>query len=93
MGFDLQAISPEARAIYIKDGGRFGSEDTLDQANQTFNAYTLHGAKLNAYGFTSSDAHELQEADRGRILWNGGARKLFVRWVDDGVKTSEGETP
>lgn len=62
MGLNLQDISPEARAAYIKVGERFGSEDTLDQANQTLNAYTLHGVKLNDYGFTADDAQELENA-------------------------------
>ncbi len=62
MGLDLTAISPEARAAFIKDGARFGSEDTLEQANQTLNAYALHGTKLNDYGFGLVDATELQDA-------------------------------
>jgi hypothetical protein len=55
MGLHLHAISPEARVAFIKDGKRFGSDDTLDQANQTLNALTLHGTKLNDYGFGTED--------------------------------------
>lgn len=74
MGLDLTAISPEARAIYIKDGARFGSEDTLEQANLTLNAYTLHGTKINDYGFGSSDATELQDA-RDALITAGVGRE------------------
>ncbi|HVK68629.1 MAG TPA: hypothetical protein VM694_29420 [Polyangium sp.] len=62
MAFDLKSLSPEARAAFIKDGERFGSEDTLDQANQTLNAYQAHGSKLLAFGFAPEDAAELQDA-------------------------------
>lgn len=62
MALDLTKIPPEARAIFIEDGARFGSDDTLDQANQTLNAWALHGAKLVDYGFGTEDAKELQDA-------------------------------
>ncbi len=75
MGFALTTISPEARAAFIKDGERFGSEDTLGQANQTLNAYAIHGAKLIDYGFGSVDAIVLQDA-RSRIRRN---QALIVR--------------
>lgn len=75
MGFDLQAISPEARAAFIKDGERFGSEDTLDQANQTLNAYAIHGTKLTNYGFGSEDAAELQDA-RDALIEAGVGREI-----------------
>lgn len=74
MGLDLKAISPEARAAFIKDGERFGSEDTLDQANQTLNAYAIHGTKLTDYGFASDDATELQDA-RDALIGAGVGRE------------------
>src|SRR5690242_18413742 len=62
MALDLTKIPSEARAIFIDDGARFGSADTLDQANQTLSAYALHGAKLADYGFAGEDAQELRDA-------------------------------
>ncbi|MDI3283853.1 hypothetical protein [Polyangium sp. 15x6] len=62
MALDLTTLSPEARAAFIKDGERFGSEDTLEQANQTLNAYLTHGSKLVAFGFAPEDAAELKDA-------------------------------
>ncbi|MBK9264689.1 MAG: hypothetical protein IPM54_33515 [Polyangiaceae bacterium] len=67
MALDLTALAPEARAAFIKVGERFGSDDTLAQANQTLNAYAVHGAKLGDYGFGSADAAELQDARDGLI--------------------------
>lgn len=74
MALDLTKIPPEARAIFIEDGGRFGSDDTLDQANQTLNAYALHGAKLVDYGFGADDAKELQDA-RDALVGAGVGRE------------------
>jgi hypothetical protein len=68
MGLDLQAISPEARVAFIKDGERFGSDDTLEQANQTLNALTLHGIKLKDYGFGTEDTLTLTDARDGLIM-------------------------
>lgn len=83
MGIDLQIISPEARAAYIKIGERFGSEDTLDQANQTLNAYTLHGVKLSDYGFTLADAQELEGArDALRVAGVGREIKRTTKKFD-----------
>jgi hypothetical protein len=62
MALDLNSLSAQARAAFIKDGERFGSEDTLAQANQTLNAYSIHGTKLAKYGFGVEDATELQDA-------------------------------
>jgi hypothetical protein len=62
MGLDLKNIAPEARAALIKDGERFSSEDTLDQAKLTLSGYATHGAKLAAFGFAQEDAGELKDA-------------------------------
>ncbi|MDC3961424.1 hypothetical protein [Polyangium jinanense] len=62
MALDLTTLSPDVRAAFIKDGERFGSEDTLDQANQTLNAYLTHGSKLAPFGFVAEDAAELKDA-------------------------------
>ncbi|MDI3283846.1 hypothetical protein [Polyangium sp. 15x6] len=62
MALDLTTLAPEARAAFIKDGERFSSEDTLEQANQTLNAYLTHGSKLVAFGFVAEDAAELKDA-------------------------------
>jgi hypothetical protein len=60
-------LAPEARAAFIKDGKRFGSEDTLEQANQTFNAYLTHGSKLVAFGFAPEEAAELKDTREALI--------------------------
>ena len=74
MDLDLSAIPSDVRAAFIKDGARFGSEDTLAQANQTLNAFALHGAKLNDYGFGAADAEELQDA-RDALITAGVGRE------------------
>lgn len=68
MALDLTNLSPEARAAFLKDGARFSSEDTLQQANQTLNAHAIHGTKLAEYGFGADDAQELQDARDALIL-------------------------
>lgn len=74
MTLNLTTIAPEARAILIADGGRFGSDDTLEQANQTLNAYAMHGSKLGQYGFGVDDAQELQDA-RDALIAAGVGRE------------------
>ena len=74
MALDLDAIPSEVRAAFIKDGARFGSEDTLAQANQTLNALALHGAKLSDYGFGAADVEELQDA-RDALITAGVGRE------------------
>lgn len=74
MALDLTTLSPEARAAFIKDGARFSSEDTLEQANQTLNGYAQHGAKLVDYGFGADDAQELQDA-RDALISAGVGRE------------------
>ncbi|UQA55786.1 hypothetical protein [Polyangium aurulentum] len=74
MALDLTTISPEARAAFIKDGERFSSEDTLEQANGTLNGYSLHGSKLAAFGFAPEDALELKDA-RDALIEAGVGRE------------------
>jgi len=74
MALDLNDISPEARAIFIKDGGRWSSEDTLEQAHLTLNGYKTHGEKLAAFGFTQDDATELEGA-RDALIEAGVGRE------------------
>lgn len=74
MTLDLTTIAPAARAVLIADGMRFGSDDTLEQANQTLNAYALHGAKLVDYGFGAADAQDLQDV-RDALIAAGVGRE------------------
>jgi hypothetical protein len=74
MALDLKTISPEARAAFIKDGERWSSEDTLEQANQTLNGYSSHGSKLAPFGFASDDAAELKDA-RDALIEAGVGRE------------------
>jgi len=74
MTLDLSDISPEARAAFIKDGERWGSEDTLDQANLTLKGYEAHGEKLAAFGFSSEDAAEIKDA-RDALIEAGVGRE------------------
>ncbi len=62
MPIDLSALSPEARAAYVRVGRQFGSPDTAAQANQTLKGLATHGAELVAHGFAPEDAVRLAEA-------------------------------
>ncbi len=83
MALDLKNISPEARAAFIKDGERFSSEDTLEQANLTLNGYQTHGAKLAVFGFPPEDAQELKDA-RDALIEAGVGRqaKRMTKKID-----------
>ncbi|MDI1446314.1 hypothetical protein [Polyangium sp. 6x1] len=74
MALDVKSLAPEARAAFIKDGERFSSEDTLDQANQTLNAYLIHGSRLAPFGFVPEDAAELKDA-RDALIEAGVGRE------------------
>lgn len=73
MTLDLSQIPAHARALLIKDGENFSSNDTLEQANKTLNAFDLHGNKLAPYGFVADDAAELKDA-RDALIGAGVSR-------------------
>lgn len=73
MPLDITQIPAKARAALLRDGERFSSGDTLEQANRTLNAYNLHGPKLTAFGFAPEDATELTEA-RDALIAAGADR-------------------
>src|SRR5688572_18940657 len=75
MPLDLEAVAPSARARQIKLGERFGSQDTLNQANQTLAAYDEYGTALAPYGFVSKDAQQLRDA-RDLLVEAGVGREV-----------------
>lgn len=73
MKFDLIQIPPTTRAALIALGRRFGSSDTLGQAEQTLSGLETHGDKLTDWGFNADDAAELRDA-RDALLAAGVGR-------------------
>jgi hypothetical protein len=71
MAIDLSTIPEPLRKKLIKLGEQYGSQDTLDQANQTLGAYAKHAKALP--GFTAKDAKRLEEA-RDALLAAGVGR-------------------
>ena len=59
---DLSKISSKARERYIRIGRRYGSDDTLKQANLTLNALDTHASSLVDCGFGPDDVAMLAEA-------------------------------
>lgn len=75
MALNIDAISPKARAEYIRVGRWWGSKDTLAQANDTLRAIDMHGAAIAAFGFSIEDGKRLalardalQDAGVGRTI-------------------------
>jgi hypothetical protein len=67
MEIDLEKL-PNARKLkLIRLGEQFGSQDTLDQANQTLGAYKIHGPLLKTSGFGAKHAAELEGARDGLV--------------------------
>ncbi len=75
MPLDLEAVAPAARARQIKLGQRFGSQDTLNQANQTLAAYEEYGSALAPYGFVNKDAQQFHDA-RDLLVGAGVGREV-----------------
>jgi hypothetical protein len=71
MAIDLSTIPEPLRKRLIKLGEQYGSQDTLDQANQTLGAYAKHAKTLP--GFSAKDAKRLEEA-RDALLEAGVGR-------------------
>lgn len=65
MAINLDKIPKFRRLKLIALGQQFGSQDTLDQANQTLSAYAKHAAQLTLLGFAAQHATELTEARDG----------------------------
>ncbi len=61
MAFDPLTIAPEARAHYIRIGKRFGSDDTLAQADKTLAALRDYGDSVARTGFGSGQASILTD--------------------------------
>jgi hypothetical protein len=65
MSIDLDKFPQPLRIKLIKLGEQFGSQDTLDQANQTLGAYAKHEKVLQ--GFSTKDAKRLTDARDGLV--------------------------
>lgn len=75
MTFDLEKIPAATRHELIVVGRKFGSEDTLEQANRTLKALRSYGAKLALWGFNEEDVKRLEEA-RDALIAAGVGRDL-----------------
>lgn len=62
---DLSKINSKQREKYIRLGLQFGSQDTLDQANQTLGALSTHASLLQNYGFGPKQLKNLEDARDG----------------------------
>jgi len=67
MALDLDKIPQPLRGKLIKLGEQFGSQDTLDQANQTLAAHKKHAEALKGSGFAAKHAKELEDARDGLV--------------------------
>jgi hypothetical protein len=67
MTIDLDKIPTARRLRLIRLGEQFGSQDTLDQANQTLAAYKEHAVALKPSGFADKHAKELDGARDGLV--------------------------
>ena len=74
MTFDLEKIPAAARQELIDVGRKFGSEDTLAQAEQTLNALQTHGPKIALWGFNEADGKRLEGA-RDALIAAGVGRE------------------
>jgi len=89
MTLDLDSFSSDARAALVKVGKRFGSEDTLAQAEQTLTALAAHGVKLSDAGFNGEDTQDLTDAKQflidagvGRESARAGKKETSKAYVD-----------
>jgi len=83
---DFSTLSPHARADYVSLGRQFGSSDTLQQANQTLQGITEHGAELLQHGFVAADSQRLLDA-RDSLVTAGVGRNE----ARDGKKVTNAE--
>ncbi|UQA58644.1 hypothetical protein [Polyangium aurulentum] len=77
MAIDLDKIPQPLRGKLIHLGEQYGSQDTLDQANQTLAAYKTHADALKGSGFAPQHAKELEAARDG--LANAGVGRQNAR--------------
>lgn len=95
MATDFGAITGEVRLEFITVGRAFGSERTHAQAEKTIEAWSRHGAALQAYGFGEADATELMEAKDALTAAGGGRsdavldRRTGVKGLHAGIKTGK----
>ncbi len=96
MTLELNQFSSQARARQIALGRRFGSGDTLNQANQTLASYHKHGPALAAYGFHPKDAERLTDArdmlsaagvERGSAR---GSKSINSKVLADAMRRAQG---
>lgn len=62
MPIDLDALPSSVKREYIRLGRRYGSGDTVRQADLTLKAHVRHGAAIAPHGFVAEDALRLVEA-------------------------------
>lgn len=67
MPIDLSKIPPTTRKALIQSGKKFGSSDTLGQANKTLKGLETHAATLEDHGFGPDDVDDLKSARDGLI--------------------------
>lgn len=84
MPIDIAGMAAEARAEYIAVGARYGSEETLAQADATLQALAVHGAALASHGFAAEDATELADARQG--LLDGGVERAGATAAKSGQR-------
>ncbi len=65
MSTDLSKINAVKREQFIRLGVQFGSQDTLNQANQTIDAAKSHADILKLYGFGAKQIQDLVDARDG----------------------------
>lgn len=75
MTFDPEKIAANSRQELILAGRKFGSEDTLAQAEKTSNALKIYGARLALWGFNDEDTKQLAEA-RDALIAAGVGREV-----------------
>lgn len=78
MTFDPAQIPAAARHDLIEVGRKFGSEDTLAQAEQTLKALHIHGAKIALWGFNAEDGKSLSDAHDALITAGVGREAARV---------------
>jgi hypothetical protein len=78
MALDLEKIPAATRKELIEVGRRFGSEDTLAQAEQTLGALGKYGSKLVLWGFNEADVKRLEGARDGLMAAGVGREAARV---------------
>jgi hypothetical protein len=62
MPIDFDSMAPDARRAYIQTGERYGSEDTLQQADATLEGCGKYGQVIRRFGFGGGDEGDLKDA-------------------------------